>query len=68
MLELAFTICSIVQGATCKEVSLTFSTESVSLLQCMTGAQPVIAAWSMEHPNWTTGRWTCRMAGQFAKA
>jgi hypothetical protein len=68
MLELVFTACSLLQGASCKQVSLTYSMESVSLIQCMTGAQPVIAAWVREHPNWTVAKWSCRPAGLYAKA
>lgn len=66
MIELVLTVCSIVQGANCREVSLTFS--DVSLMTCMVGAQPQIAMWKEGHPNFTVNRWTCRAAGQYAKA
>jgi hypothetical protein len=66
MIELAFTICSIVEGAKCREQSLVFS--DVSLITCMVGAQPQLAMWAEQHPNWTISKWHCRPAGLYAKA
>lgn len=66
MIELVMTVCSIVNGARCDDRSLVFA--DVSLMTCMVGAQPYIAQWSEEHPNYRVQRWTCRAAGQFAKA
>lgn len=66
MIELAFTVCSILEGAKCKEQSLVFS--DVSMITCMVGAQPQLARWAEDHPNWTVGRWQCRIPGQYAKA
>ena len=67
MIELTMLVCSLVQGGICKDVSLTFTTEDVSLMQCIIGAQPIIAQWSEQHPNWTVSKWQCGIAGQFAK-
>ena len=65
MIELAFTACSIVAGASCREVSLIYT--DISLLTCVVGAQPQIAMWATEHPNWSVPmKWTCRAAGQYA--
>jgi len=65
VIELAFTACSIVQGARCFEKTLLFS--DVSLITCQTQGQQPLADWRNKHPNFTIGRWQCRPAGQFAK-
>ena len=69
MIELVFVTCSLLAGNTCREQSMTFSTEAVSLMQCTAFAQPILAQWVAEHPNWTAPkRWTCQPAGLYAKA
>lgn len=67
MIELVIAVCSILHGASCKEVSLVFA--DVSLLQCQigVGAQMEIAKWKSEHPEWSTHKYHCQQAGQFAK-
>lgn len=67
MLELVIVACSVLHGAQCREITLTYSTESVTPLQCLMGAQPVIAEWVWSHPNWTVSKWSCRPAGRYAK-
>lgn len=66
MIELVFTVCSLLEGAKCKEQSLVF--QDLSLMTCLVGAQPQLARWAEGHPNWTVSKWTCRQAGMFAKA
>jgi hypothetical protein len=29
-------------------------------MACMMGAQPQLARWVSEHPNWRIAEWTCR--------
>lgn len=65
MIELALVVCSIVEGAKCKDVSLVYA--DVSMITCMVAAQPQIAAWAEGHPNWKVTRWSCRVPGQYAK-
>lgn len=65
MVELAFTICSIVEGAKCQERSLVFS--DLSIMTCMVGAQPQLAIWAESHPNWRIAKWSCRPSGLYAK-
>ena len=36
----------------------------VSQMQCMMTAQPQIARWSEEHPQWRVVRWKCRSGRQ----
>jgi hypothetical protein len=67
MLELMVSVCLINDPARCKEVSLTYSAESLTPMQCMMGAQPEIAKWIEAHPKWALKKWTCQRAGQYAK-
>lgn len=66
MTELLFTICTIVAGAKCEERSLVFA--DLPLMTCMVGAQPQLAQWAEQHPNWRITRWRCQPAGRYAKA
>lgn len=59
MIELVLTACSIVQGAQCKNETMTFLAENVTPWACMHYGQQEIAKWSLEHPNWRVARWTC---------
>lgn len=65
MISLIFTACSIVNGAQCREVTLNY--EDVSLMTCQMQAQQPMAEWQIEHPNFTVGRYTCQIAGMYAK-
>lgn len=67
MLELLVSVCLINEPSRCKDVSLTYSAEGMSQLQCVMGAQPEIAKWIEGHPNWVAKRWECRPAGLMAK-
>jgi hypothetical protein len=68
MIELLLAVCLIDEPSACKDVSLTFDPESVSLLQCVMGAQPQLAEWSEAHPKWRIAHWSCGIAGKLAKA
>ena len=67
MIELLIVACLIDDPAQCKDIVLTYASESVTPLQCAMGAQPEIAKWITEHPRWQVARWSCRPAGRFAK-
>jgi hypothetical protein len=66
MIELLALVCTVI--GTCKDVSLTFGAESVTPMQCLMHAQPVLAKWAGEHPGWEIKRWSCSVAGRFARA
>ena len=66
MLELVVSVCLITDLSRCKDVSLTYSAEDMTLYQCMMMSPVEIAKWSEGHPNWVAKRWTCRPAGQIA--
>lgn len=67
MVEIVLSVCSIVSGAHCKDVSLLYS--DISLLQCQIGisAQIEIAKWNEGHPNWRVSKHHCQIPGTFAK-
>jgi hypothetical protein len=68
MLELAFIACSLLEGQTCKDVKLTYASESISVHGCFLYGQHEIARWQDGHPNWQVRGWKCRPAGLVAKA
>ncbi|PTW42418.1 hypothetical protein [Rhodovulum kholense] len=58
MVELLFVACMSLSQTNCEERSLIFT--DVSPMSCMMGAQPELAKWVRDHPNWTVSRWQCR--------
>jgi hypothetical protein len=58
MLVLIMTVCSLSSPDRCDEARLQFAAE-VSLMQCMTSAQPYIAQWADQHPGELVRRWRC---------
>jgi len=63
MIEIILTVCAIANPANCEEKSLQFAWEG-SLRQCMMAAQPYIAQWIGDHPQWTATKWTCEYPGR----
>ena len=41
--------------------------DNVTPVSCMMYGQPELAKWTEGHPNWRVRRFTCRLAGTFAK-
>lgn len=68
MLELVLHLCLLADPAKCREEAITFTAESVTPLQCLMGAQPIIAQHMELRPRWACKKWSCRRAGQVAKA
>jgi hypothetical protein len=67
MIELALVVCLAADPAKCKDVGLTYSSESVTPQQCMMRALPEVAKWTDDHPSWYVKKWSCRPAGHIAK-
>jgi len=57
-INLILTVCAVASPDTCEERNLVFSS-NFSLRQCVVAAQPYIAQWVGEHPNWTAVKWRC---------
>jgi hypothetical protein len=68
MIELVLTVCSILHGAKCNEVKLSFAEQQVSAFECMMYGQLEIAKWRETHPDWQVAKWQCGRAGLMAKA
>jgi hypothetical protein len=67
MIEIVISACLMADLNRCKEVSLTYTAENLTPMQCMSMSMTEIAKWTEEHPNWVAKRWTCRTAGRMAK-
>ena len=67
MLELVFTVCSIVQGANCHEVPPIRLAENTLVIGCMIASQFEGTKWVGMHPNYYISRATCQPAGKFAR-
>jgi hypothetical protein len=66
MLELVFTVCSIVHGANCHLEPLRLQADT-SLIGCMMASQIEGAKWVQQNPNYYIQRATCQRANRFAK-
>ena len=58
MIELAFVTCLAASPTDCENRSLLF--QEGTPMSCMATAQPHLAQWVNEHPNWTIAQWKCR--------
>lgn len=67
MIAIVVSICSIVQGAQCREIDLTFLEEQFTPQQCMFYGQVEIAKWQESHPNWRIHGWKCRVINEEKK-
>lgn len=67
MLQLVFSVCSIVEGAGCRELPPMPLRENTTLMECVMASQIEAAKWARAHPNFYITRATCRPAGLFAK-
>ena len=67
MLELVLTVCSLVQGAACRELD-TIPLGNVSMITCVVASQVEGAKWISDHPNFYIQRATCQPANRVAKS
>ena len=63
MIEIILTVCAIANPASCEDKYLQFAWDG-SHNQCMMAAQPYIAQWIGDHPQWAAKKWTCEYPGQ----
>lgn len=45
----------------CRDFSLLFDPREISLMTCITQAQPIIARWKASNQKWEVKRWQCGM-------
>jgi hypothetical protein len=62
MIEIILTVCAIANPINCEQKYLQFVWDG-SLNQCMMAAQPYIAQWIGDHPQWIARKWTCEYPG-----
>jgi len=58
MIELLFVACLSTTPDQCRERSLLFT--DISAMTCMMGAQPELAKWTNQNPNFEVKSWKCR--------
>jgi hypothetical protein len=57
-IQIVVMVCQIAQPDQCEEQHLQFAWQG-SLEQCVMSAQPYIAQWIGDHPQWTVKRYHC---------
>ena len=62
-MELVLTICLLAAPSDCHDEHLSVSMEQTTPMQCMIGAQSVIAEWLASRPKWKVTKWRCGPAG-----
>ncbi len=65
MIELAFKACTLL--GLCHDESLLYDPNEVTMMTCLVAAQPELAKWANEHPGYVVKRWSCGVAGRYAK-
>jgi hypothetical protein len=63
LVDLILLACTLANPGACHEYHVLFQT-SGSLQSCMTQAQPYLAQWAGEHPNFRVARWRCAWPDQ----
>jgi hypothetical protein len=66
-IEIVVTVCAIAQPSLCDDKHLQFAWEG-SLKQCVMAAQPYIARWIGDHPQWVVKSYHCDYPGRQDKA
>jgi len=66
-LELVITVCSVLQGASCRELNPIPLQENTHMIACMMASQIESAKWVDAHPNFYVARSTCQPAKTFSK-
>lgn len=66
-IEIVMLVCAIAQPDRCEDKHLQFAWQG-SLRQCVMAAQPYMARWIAEHPQWTIKHYHCDYPGRKDKA
>lgn len=67
MIELIFSVCTIVEGATCHALPPLPLRREATMSDCYIASQIVGSKWIVAHPNYYIHRVTCQPSGTFAK-
>jgi len=58
MIELVIAAC-LSTAPECRDFSLIYDAQDVSLMSCALHGQQTIAEWHASHQDWTVSRWAC---------
>jgi hypothetical protein len=67
MIELVLTVCTVVQGADCRNEPISIQ-GSVGMVECLMASQIEAARWIEHNPTFYVRRITCRPAKTLAKS
>ena len=67
MIQLVFTVCSLVQGARCYPVEPIVLREEVTMFGCIIGGMQEAAKYAMNHPNFYVAKYTCEPLGKYTR-
>jgi len=67
VIALILSVCSIVEGAACRELPPIPLEPQTTMMGCLIASQVEGAKWVVDHPNFYVHRATCRPPGSFAK-
>lgn len=66
MTELLFVVCLLAEPMQCQHRSLVYT--EISPMQCLRGAQPELAKWTLSHPGHSIQSWKCQTVYSDQKA
>jgi hypothetical protein len=58
ILELVMTVCTVANLNLCEDKRIRLEANA-SVMQCMLSAQPTMAQWAADNPDWKVMRWSC---------
>ena len=67
MIELVLTVCTVVQGANCRNEPIPFQ-GSAGMVECLMASQVEAARWIEHNPTFYVRRITCRPAKRLASS
>lgn len=60
LIAILMTVCLHADDMICREERIEFKG---SPMACVIDAQPIVAEWGTDHPEWRVARWTCSSRG-----
>jgi hypothetical protein len=66
-IEIVMLVCAVTDSTQCEDKHLQFAWQG-SLKQCVMAAQPYMAQWIGEHPQWVIKTYHCEFPGKQDKA
>jgi hypothetical protein len=63
IIELVMTVCTVANLNLCEDKRIKLEA-NISVMACMMTAQPTMAQWVAENPDWQIKRWACEYPQQ----